>query len=134
MNTKTKTQDQASTENTGQQERGRWLRTALLAYTLAGPAVNAWLKRARQGSQTLVEAAQAFPEVAQNRQGNFRERLEDLTRETRQQAIEQAQNLRDQASQLQAQSRKLRKAIRKQARQRRKLLAQLRDSGLEWGQ
>ncbi|HVB75340.1 MAG TPA: hypothetical protein VNE38_17450 [Ktedonobacteraceae bacterium] len=120
--------------NNGQRGQGRWLRTALLTYTLAGPVINAWFKRARQGSQALVASAQSIPEVAQSRQTDFRERLEELTRESRQRAIEQAQNLRAQAGQLQAQSRQLRKAVREEARQRRKLLAQLRDSGFEWGQ
>src|SRR5215472_14190312 len=115
--------------------RGRWLRTALLTYTLAGPALRAWIKRrASQGSQAIATAAQAIPEVAQSRQADFRERLEELTRESRERAIEQAQHLRTQASQLQAQSRQLRKAIREEAKQRRKLLAQMRDSGLEWSQ
>ncbi len=120
------------TENAG---RGRLLRTALLAYTLAGPAISAWIKkRASQGSQAVATVAQAIPEVTQSRQADFRERLEELTRESRQRAIEQAQHLRAQASQLQAQSRQLRKAVREEAKQRSKLLAQMRDSGLEWSQ
>ena len=113
----------------------RWLRSALLTYTLVGPAIRVWIKRrAKQGSQAIVTAAQALPEVAQSRQADLRERLEELTRESRQKAIEQAQNLRDQAEQFQAQARQLRKALRKEAKQRRKLLAQMRNSGVEWGQ
>ena len=140
MKTNASAKNQVKTEKTektgtGQAGRGRWLRTALLTYTLAGPAIRAWIKRrASQGSQAVVTAVQAVPEAAQSRQSDFRERLEELTRESRQKAIEQAQHLRIQASQLQAQSRQLRKAIRKEARQRRKLLAQLRDSGFEWSQ
>ena len=135
MKTNTDAKNQANTDNVGQTGRRRWLRTAMLTYTLAGPAISAGIKRrARRGSQAVVTAAQAFPEIAQNRQADFRERLEELTREGRQRAAEQAQHLRDQASQLQAQSRQLRKAVRKEAKQRRKLLAQMRDSGLEWGQ
>src|SRR5579863_6619307 len=112
-----------------------WLRAALLTYTLAGPAIRTWLKRrANEGSQAITTAAQALPEIAQSRQTDFRERLEDLTRESRQRAVEQAQNLRDQATQFQAQARQLRKALRQEAKQRRKLLAQMRESGVEWGQ
>ena len=132
MKTKKKVGHSGKTENEGS---GRLLRTALLAYTLAGPAISAWLKkRTNQASQTVASVAQAIPEVAQSRQADFRERLEELTRESRQRAVEQAQHMRAQASQLQAQSRQLRKAVREEAKQRRKLLAQMRDSGLEWGQ
>jgi hypothetical protein len=132
MKTNISAENSVKTENAG---RGRWLRTALLAYTLAGPAISAWIKkRASQGSQAVATVAQAIPEVAQSRQADFRERLEELTRESRQRAIEQAQHMRAQASQLQSQSRQLRKAVREEAKQRRKLLAQMRDSGLEWGQ
>ncbi len=125
------TEDKA---NTGQKGRARWARSALLAYTLAGPAIGAWMRRARQGSQTAKEAILALPEVTQSRQAEFRERLEELTRESRQRATEQAQHLRAQAGQLRDQSRQLRKAVRDEARQRRKLLAQMRDSGIEWSQ
>ncbi len=132
MKTNTRAENSVKTENAG---RGRLLRTALLAYTLAGPAIRTWIKkRASQGSQAVATVKQAIPEAAQSRQADFRERLEELTRESRQRAVEQAQNLRAQASQLQAQSRQLRKAVREEAKQRRKLLAQMRDSGLEWGQ
>ncbi|MGH2495620.1 MAG: hypothetical protein ACRDIV_13050 [Ktedonobacteraceae bacterium] len=135
MKTNTGAKKQVNTDNGGQAGRRRWLRTAMLTYTLAGPAISAWIKRrASRGSQAIVTAAQALPEAAQSRQADFRERLEELTREGRQRAAEQAQHLRDQASQLQAQSRQLRKAVRKEAKQRRKLLAQMRDSGLEWSQ
>ncbi|HEU0003035.1 MAG TPA: hypothetical protein VFQ36_19135 [Ktedonobacteraceae bacterium] len=135
MKTNTKTKKQVNTDNGGQPGRGRWLRTAMLTYTLAGPAVRTWIKRrTSQGTQAVVTAAQALPEAAQSRQADFRERLEELTREGRLKAIEQAQNLRIQAGQLQAQSRQLRKAIRAEAKQRRKLLAQIRDSGFEWSQ
>ncbi len=132
MKTNTRTENSVKTENAG---RSRWLRTALLTYTLAGPAIRAWIKRrASQGSQAVATAAQVVPEVAQSRQADFRERLEELTRESRQRVVEQAQHLRDQANQLQVQSRQLRKVIRREAKQRRKLLAQMRDSGLDWGQ
>ena len=107
----------------------------MLTYTLAGPVIRAWInRRVKQGSQAVAEAAQALPEVAQSRQADLRERLEELTRESRQKAAEQTQNLRDQARQFQKQARQLRKALRKEAKQRRKLLAQMRDSGVEWGQ
>lgn len=130
---KTNTQkENVQTEKAG---RARWLRTALLTYTVAGPAIRAWIKRrANEGSQAIATAAQTLPEVAQSRQADLRERLEELTRESRQKAVEQAKNLRDQAAQFQSQARQLRKALRKEAKQRRKLLAQMRDSGVEWGQ
>lgn len=119
----------------GKGGRARWMRTAMLTYTLAGPAIRAWInRRAKQGSQAVSTAAQALPEAAQSRQADLRERLEELTRESRQKAVEQAQNLRDQARQFQVQARQLRKALRKEAKQRRKLLAQMRDSGVEWSQ
>jgi len=129
MNTSTSPENQVKAG-----QRARWLRAALLAYPLAGPAIGAWLKSARRSSQAVMASAQTIPEAVQDRQADFRERLEELTRESRQKTIEQAQYLRAQASQLQAQSRQLHKAMRNEARQRRKLLAQLRDSGFEWGQ
>ncbi|HEY6541895.1 MAG TPA: hypothetical protein VIZ18_13210 [Ktedonobacteraceae bacterium] len=130
---KTKTiLEKLQTANAG---RVRWLRAALFTYTLVGPAIRAWIKRrANEGSQAIATAAQAIPEVAQSRQADFRERLEELTRESRQRTFEQAQHLRNQAAQFQAQARQLRKALRKEAKQRRKLLAQMRESGIEWGQ
>jgi hypothetical protein len=140
MKKNTSTKNSVKAKNTKKTEseqagRGRWLRTAVVTYTLIGPTIGAWLKRrASQGSQAVVTAAQALPEVAQSRQADFRERLEELTRDSRQNIAEQAQHLRDQANQLRSQSRQLRKAVRHEARQRRKLLAQLRDSGFEWGQ
>jgi ribosome recycling factor len=115
--------------------RARWLRAAMLTYTLVGPAIRTWMKRrANEGSQAIATTAQALPEVAQSRQADLRERLEELTRESRQKAVEQAKNLRDQATQFQAQARQLRKALRKEAKQRRRLLAQMRESGVEWSQ
>ena len=132
MKTNRRTKTPANTKNAG---RGRWLRTAMLTYTVAGPALRAWLKkRVDQDSQAVATVAQAIPEAAQSRQTDFRERLEELTHESRQNIAEQAQHLRDQANQLRAQSRQLRKAVREEAKQRRKLLAQMRSSGVEWGQ
>ncbi len=132
MNTNIVEKLQQQTEKVG---RTRWLRTGLLIYTLAGPAIRTWIKRrANEGSQAIATAAETIPEVVQSRQADLRERLEELTRESRQKAIEQAQHLRDQAAQFQAQARQLRKALRKEAKQRRKLLAQMRDSSVEWGQ
>jgi hypothetical protein len=132
MKTNTRAEKSEKTEKAG---RGRWLRTALLTYTLAGPAIRAWIKRrAEESSQAIATAAQAIPEVAQSRQADFRERLDEVTRESRQKAVEQAQQLLAQATQFQKQARQLRKALRKEAKQRGKLLAQMRDSGLEWSQ
>src|SRR5260370_42703685 len=126
MKTNASAKNQVKTEKTektgtGQAGRGRWLRTALLTYTLAGPAIRAWIKRrASQGSQAVVTAVQAVPEAAQSRQSDFRERLEQLRRESRQKAIQQAQHLRIHASQMQAQSLQLRNAICKEPKQRRR--------------
>lgn len=132
MKTKTTTEEAVQRGRAG---RTRWLRTAMFTYTVVGPAIRAWLRRrANESSQAIATAAQALPEIAQSRQADFRERLEELSRESRQRAVEQAQQLRAQAEQFQKQARQLRKALRKEAKQRRKLLGQMRDSGLEWGQ
>ncbi len=93
----------------------RWLDVALLTSTLTSPFVNALLKRLRQREQP----AQTVQENVQTAQPDIRQRLDEL-----------AQQLSKQAQQLQAQSLQLRKALRREARQRRKLLDQMRKSGL----
>jgi hypothetical protein len=108
----------------------RWLDVALLASTLTSPFVNALLKRLRQREQS----AQTVQEKKQAAQPDIRQRLEELTLESQQWVAEQAQQLSKQARQLQAQSRHLRKALRREARQRRKLLVQMRKSGVGRGQ
>ena len=117
-------------------KRSRWLRAALLTYTLASPAIRAWLGRMRKRSQsasveTIQESKQAS---AQAKQAELRDRLQELTQESRQRVVEQVKHLRTQADQLRTQSRQLRKAVRKEAKQRRKLVAQLRKAGIDWGQ
>ncbi len=126
-----------NTENqTVSGKRSRWLRAALLTYTLASPAIRAWLGRMRKRSQsasveTIQESKQAS---AQAKQAELRDRLQELTQESRQRVVEQVKHLRTQADQLRTQSRQLRKAVRKEAKQRRKLVAQLRKAGIDWGQ
>jgi len=117
-------------------KRSRWLRAALLTYTLASPAIRAWLGRMRKRSQSAsVETIQEPEQTsAQAKQAELRDRLQELTQESRQRVVEQVKNLRTQADQLRAQSRQLRKAVRKEAKQRRRLLVQLRKAGIDLGQ
>jgi hypothetical protein len=110
--------------------RNRWLRWALLTYTLTGPAINAALKRFRQRAQSLRGTAQAQQERASSKQTDVVNRLDDLTAESRQRVIQQVKRLRAQARQLEDQSRQLRKAVREEARQRRKLLKQMSKAGI----
>lgn len=117
-------------------QRSRWLRAALLTYTVARPAIRVWLERMRKRSQvatvqTIQEPAQT---AVQAKQAELRDRLEELTQESRQRVVEQVEHLRAQARQLRTQSRQLRKAVRGEAKQRRKLVAQLRNAGIDWGQ
>ena len=72
-------------------------------------------------------------EVLQATQADVRQRWNELAQESRQWVAEQVQQLNEQAQQLQAQSRQLRKAVRRESRQRRKLLIQLRESGMDLG-
>jgi len=114
--------------------KNRWLRWALLTYTLASPAVNAALERIRRQSQSLRGTVQAQQENASSMQTDVVNRLDDLTAESRQRVIQQVKRLRLQARQLKEQSRQLRKAVREEARQRRKLLRQMSKSGVDWSQ
>ena len=114
--------------------RNRWLRWALLTYTLTGPAINAALERIRQRSQSLRGSAQTLQESAHSTQTDVVNRLEDLTAESRQRVAQQVKRLRAQARQLEAQSRQLRKAVRQEARQRRKLVKQMSKSGIDRSQ
>ena len=117
-------------------KRSRWLRAALLTYTLASPAIRAWLGRMRKRSQSASVETRQEPEQTstQAKQAELRDRLQELTQESRQRVVEQVKNLRTQADQLRAQSRQLRKAVRKEAKQRRRLLVQLRKAGIDLGQ
>jgi hypothetical protein len=117
-----------SAKNQGKEVRvKRWLDVALLAYTLISPFVNALFKRSRQSEQS----AQATQGEVPTAQQDIRQRLNGLTLESWQWVAEQAQQLSEQARQLQAQSRQLSKALRREARQRRKLLVQVRESGID---
>ncbi|TMD52738.1 MAG: hypothetical protein E6I93_09275 [Chloroflexi bacterium] len=117
-------------------KRSRWLRAALLTYTLASPAIRAWLGRMRKRSQSAsVETIQEPEQTsAQAKQAELRDRLQELTQESRQRVVEQVKHLRTQAGQLRSQSRQLRKAVRNEAKQRRRLLVQLRKAGIDLGQ
>ncbi len=112
----------------------RWLRWALLSYTLASPVINNALERLRQRSQKLPEVAQGLQENAGDLQADAVNRLEELTAESRQRVIQQVKRLRQQAKQLEAQSKQLRKAVREETRQRRKLLKEMSKSGIDWSQ
>lgn len=114
--------------------RNRWLRWALLTYTLTGPAINAALERIRQQSQSLQKSAQTQQEKANAAQTDVANRLDDLTAESRQRVAQQVKRLRVQAKQFEEQSRQLRKALREEARQRRKLVKEMSKSGIDWSQ
>jgi hypothetical protein len=114
--------------------RNRWLRWALLTYTLTGPAINAALERIRQQSQSLRKSAQTQQEKVSSTQTDVVNRLDDLTAESRQRVALQVKRLRVQAKQLEEQSRQLRKALREEARQRRKLVKEMSKSGIDWSQ
>jgi hypothetical protein len=114
--------------------RNRWLRWALLTYTLTGPAINAALERIRRQSRSRRKSAQTQQENASSTQTDVINRLEDLTAESRQRVAQQVKRLRVQAKQLEEQSRQLRKALREEARQRRKLVKEMSKSGIDWSQ
>ena len=114
-----------STQQQTTGERGRWLRLAMLTYTLATPVIRIVLERVQKQAQSAANRAQ---------QATLSERLGDLTEEGRERIAEQVERLRRSAQQLQKQSRELRKAASKEAKQRRKLLEELRKAGIDWGQ
>ncbi len=115
----------------------RWMRWALLTYTLASPAINNALERVRQRSQKLprpAQVARGLQENASSIQTDAVNRLEELTAESRLRVAQQVKRLRVQAKQLEAQSNQLRKAVREETRQRRKLLKEMSKSGVDWSQ
>jgi hypothetical protein len=112
----------------------RWLRWALLTYTLTSPAIKAALERIRQRKQSLRGSAQTQQENARSAQADVINRMEDLTAESRQRVAQQVKRLRAQATQLEEQSRQLRKAVREEARQRRRLVKEMSKSGVDWSQ
>jgi hypothetical protein len=105
-------------------------RLVMLSLTLGGPLVRATLERLRNRAAASVEAAQA----SQVDTGDIRDRLEELTQESRERVAQQILHLRKQARQLQDQSGQLRKALQDEARQRQKYLKQMRKAGLDWSQ
>src|SRR5260221_1296951 len=105
----------------------RRLNVALFTYMLAKPLINALSERFRRGEQSVQKTVQTT-------QPDARQRLNELTLESRQWVAEQIQQLNEQARQLQLQSRQLGKAVRREAKQRRKLVDQVRKSGIDWRQ
>lgn len=112
----------------------RWLRWALLTYTLASPAINNALERVRYRSKALQKLAREQQENVSSMQTDAVNRLEDLTAESQRLVTQQVRRLRNEARQLRTQSYQLRKAVREEARQRRNLLKEMRKSGVDWSQ
>lgn len=111
-------------------------RLAMLSLTLGGPVVRATLERLRSraaASKAAATAATATP-AHQADIGDMRDRLEELTQESRERIAQQIKHLRKQAHQLQDQSGQLRKALQEEAHQRQKYLKQVRKAGLDWSQ
>src|SRR5260221_11496354 len=123
-----------------QNQARRWL-NVLLPVSKTGNPVNTLLKRspqdvARELASRLrlkpPQGAQSTQTVQEN--VDMRQRLNELSAETRQWVAGQVQQLNEQARQMQTQSRQLGKALRREARQRRKLLDQIRKSGIDLSQ
>lgn len=108
-------------------QASRWLNELLRVYTLGNP-VNTLLKRLRQGAQSTQTAQENVQTT------DMRQRLNELSSETRQWVAGQVKQLNEQAHQMQTQSRQLGKALRREARQRRKLVDQIRKSGIDLSQ
>lgn len=114
-----------SSENQSKTDQARrWLNVQLPRYKIGNP-VNILLKRSPQ-------AAQSTQTVQEN--VVMRQRLNELSAETRRWVAGQVRQLNEQAHQMQAQSRQLRKALLHEARQRRKLVKQMRKSGIDLSQ
>jgi hypothetical protein len=95
-----------------------------LPYKMGNP-INTLLKRSPQDAQSTQTVQENV---------DMRQRLNELSAETRQWVAGQVLQLNEQARQLQAQSRQLGKALRREARQRRKLVDQIRKSGIDLSQ
>ena len=108
-------------------QASRWLNELLRVYTLGKP-VSTLLKRSRQGAQSTQTAQENVQTT------DMRRRLNELSSETRQWVAGQVKQLNEQAHQMQTQSRQLGKALRREARQRRKLVDQIRKSGIDLSQ
>ena len=118
----------------------RWL-NVLLPVPKMGNPVNTLLKRSPQDvARELASHLRLKPpqgaQSTQTMQENvdMRQRLNELSAETRQWVAGQVKQLNEQARQMQAQSRQLGKALRREARQRRKLVDQIRKSGVDLSQ
>jgi hypothetical protein len=118
----------------------RWL-NVLLPVSKMGNPVNTLLNRSPQDvARELASHLRLKPpqgtRSTQTMQENvdMRQRLNELSAETRQWVAGQVKQLNEQARQMQAQSRQLGKALRREARQRRKLVDQIRKSGVDLSQ
>jgi hypothetical protein len=118
----------------------RWLNVRLPMSKMGNP-VNTLLNRSPQDvARELAshlrlkppQGAQSTQTVQEN--VDMRQRLNELSAETRQWVAGQVKQLNEQARQMQAQSRQLGKALRREARQRRKLVDQIRKSGVDLSQ
>jgi hypothetical protein len=117
----------------------RWL-NVLLPVSKMGNPVNILLKPPQDVARELAsrlrlkppQGAQSTQTVQEN--VDMRQRLNELSSETRQWVAGQVQQLNEQARQMQTQSRQLGKALRREARQRRKLVDQIRKSGIDLSQ
>jgi hypothetical protein len=118
----------------------RWLNVRLPVSKMGNP-VNTLLNRSPQDvARELASHLRLKPpqgaQSTQTMQENvdMRQRLNELSSETRQWVAGQVKQLNEQARQMQAQSRQLGKALRREARQRRKLVDQIRKSGINLSQ
>lgn len=103
----------------------------MLTFTLVGPTIGATLERMRRRAETTTTA---LADTLQERQADWRERLDELGQESRERVTQQIEYLRAQARQMQRQSRQLQKALRAEARQRRKLVVRASKAGVDWSQ
>ena len=94
------------------------------------------LKPPQDVARDLASHLRLKPQSTQTVQENvdMRQRLNELSAETRQWVAGQVKQLNEQARQMQTQSRQLGKALRREARQRRKLVDQIRKSGIDLSQ
>lgn len=103
----------------------------MLTFTLVGPTIGATLERMRRRAETTTTA---MADALQERQADWRERLDELGQENRERVAQQVEYLLAQAREMQRQSRQLQKALRAEARQRRKLLVRASKAGVDWSQ
>jgi hypothetical protein len=118
----------------------RWLNVRLPMSKMGNP-VNTLLKRSPQdvardlASQLRLKPPQGTRSTQTVQENvDMRQRLNELSSETRQWVAGQVKQLNEQARQMQTQSRQLGKALRREARQRRKLVDQIRKSGVDLSQ